>query len=271
MVAEEPEPVGQVAVVGGDHAALTGGDVLRRREAEHRGAAEPAHRSAAVRRPVCFGGILDEQDAGLIGDGREAVQVGRLAAVVDGHDGLGGGRDPAGHVGGVEVEGVGLYVGEDGRGAHVQHRGRGRDEGHGRHDHLVARADAEAEVDAGEGHRAAGEGDGMVDLVGLGEGVLEGERGWAVGEDPRAEDLRDGRQLVVADIGSGETDAHGIGCGWRVHEPGQRRRRSSGAPPSSRPRSTAAIRGAACPSQPSGRVATQSPARAVRAAVTMRA
>ena len=62
-VAKQPQPLGEVVVVGHDHAALAGGDDLVRVEAEAGHGSERAGLAAADGRAVRLGAVLDHGEA----------------------------------------------------------------------------------------------------------------------------------------------------------------------------------------------------------------
>ena len=84
--AQETEALREVGVVGGDHAALAGGDGLDGMEAEDRRGAAAADRPPTIRRAERVRRVLDQCDAVPRGEGTERIQVDRLPREVDRHD-----------------------------------------------------------------------------------------------------------------------------------------------------------------------------------------
>ena len=84
VVAQQAQPVRDVVVVGGDHAAFAGRDVLRRVEREGRHP-EAADAPAVDGRAVSLGRVLDDRGTVPPGDRRDRRHVGRLAVEVHRH------------------------------------------------------------------------------------------------------------------------------------------------------------------------------------------
>src|SRR5207248_4823461 len=96
--------VGEVIVVGEDDAALAAGDDLRRIEAERAGDTEGAGHLVAERRPVRMRRVLEEEDAALVAQRLEVMDVRRDQTADVDHDdagGVGSDRRP----GGIHVDG----------------------------------------------------------------------------------------------------------------------------------------------------------------------
>jgi hypothetical protein len=86
--------------------------------------------------------ILDQHEAVPSLQLEDRIEVDRMAGEVHDDDGPGARGDRCGELHRIDVEGLGIDVGQDRRGADM-HRGIGRGgEGDGRGDDLVARADA---------------------------------------------------------------------------------------------------------------------------------
>src|SRR3546814_9776435 len=79
----------KLGVVGGDHAAFADGKGFTRHHARGGDVAERPAIASVIKRAVRVGVVLDHPDAVLAGDGKDAVVVGRMAGVVDRHDGPG--------------------------------------------------------------------------------------------------------------------------------------------------------------------------------------
>ena len=91
VLAQLAQARGELGVLGGDHAALAGGDHLARVQREARQRAERADRPALVGRADRARRVLDEQQPALVGEREERVHVGGQPDLVDRHDGLGRG------------------------------------------------------------------------------------------------------------------------------------------------------------------------------------
>jgi hypothetical protein len=141
--AQDAQPVGERGVVAHDHAALAGGDVLDRMEAEDGRVAARADLDAPVDGAQRVRRVLDDPEAVPHRQRPQRGHVGRLAGEVHRDQRARGGRDPARDVGGVDAQRLGVDVGEDrARTAQLDDVGRRRP-GEGRHDDLVARPQPE--------------------------------------------------------------------------------------------------------------------------------
>ena len=87
VMAEAPNRVGELGLVGRDRAALTGRDDLARVEGEAAHQAERAARRIAIARAERAGGVLDEHDL-LRDGGLQLLPFDRPAEEVDGEHGL---------------------------------------------------------------------------------------------------------------------------------------------------------------------------------------
>src|SRR5262249_26531720 len=145
-----------VLVIEHERATLDGGDVLVGVEAEGDEVAGGADGPAAPGAAEGLGGVLDDAEAVLLGDGVEAVAGPGQAGEVGQDDGAGGGRDGGLDAAEVEVARHGVDVDEHGPGADLEDDVGGGDPGERGGDDLVAGADA---------------GDAEGDLEGAGAGV----------------------------------------------------------------------------------------------------
>ena len=180
VVGDEPCPVRQVGVARHDGAAVAEGAEVFAREkagASHvaKGAGGALHSGALVHGTEALGVVFNEAQPMLLGPGHEGVHVGALPEEVHHDDGLRAGGSGALGRGGVEVEGVGVDVCEDGGGADFGHDfGRG-DEGKVGDDDLVAWADTERAQGEVQGVCAVAAADDVgVELEGGAEFGLEG-------------------------------------------------------------------------------------------------
>ena len=92
-VAQAAAALGQAVVVGDDHAALAGGDMLVGVEAEGADVAEAAAGPSLVGLAMHLGGVLDDLQAVLPRDVQQRVHIHRQAVDMHHHDGLGARRD----------------------------------------------------------------------------------------------------------------------------------------------------------------------------------
>ncbi len=199
---------------GGDEAGVAeGGEVFSGVEAEGGGVAEGACGDGVPGGAEGLGGVLDEQEAGMLElEGDEGVEVGALTVEVNGEDGLdvGAAGEDLGGGGGGEVEGEGVDVGEEGNGAGTEDGGGGGEEAEGGGDDELGFGGCVGEAvvaDAGgrecepEGVGAAGAADGVGGGAGEGGGGFEGGDLGAEDELLRSEGGLEGLHDFVADEG----------------------------------------------------------------------
>lgn len=195
-----------VGVRRDDGAALTGGDVLLQLETEGPRVTDRAHRPPPVADPAGLGGVLQDPDAVLTGDGQDGVHVGGGVVQVDGHDREGPLGDELLPRRRVEGERV-VDVGEDGDAARGDDGVDAADEGGRRHDDLTALGYPQADQGAGQGGGAGGHADRVGCLVQGGEPLLEPldaalERGTVVPEQGAAlQHVQCGGLLLLAPQG----------------------------------------------------------------------
>ncbi len=141
LVAETAAHVGELAIVGDDHAAFAGGDLLVGIEAEDAAAAEGSDFAFFVAAAEAFAGVFDEGDFVAGCELGEIVHAGGIAEGFDGEDGFGFRRDRLLGFLHIHVERGAFDIDEDGgRADHLDDVGGG-DEGKGGGDDLVAGAD----------------------------------------------------------------------------------------------------------------------------------
>jgi hypothetical protein len=190
VVDEPPRRVGDVRAVGGDHPALARGHVLRRVKREGAHVADGADWRALERRAVGLRRVLDEGYVVGVGDVGEVVHGRGESVEVNRDDGVDVAvefPDSVLDAVGVEVERLGIDVGEGGDAARHADGVRGGDERERRRDDVTARADADALDGRMERRRPVRRRDGVVDLTRLRECGLEGSDLRPVGEVPGAE------------------------------------------------------------------------------------
>ena len=174
VAAEQPQAVGQIVGLRGQHAAVAGpAEVLRRIEAEAADGADGAHAAAVDLRADRLGGVFHDRDAPRPGDLGQGHGVDRLAEQVDGDDGLRGRRDQRGNVLRVDIERLRIDVGKDRPRAQPRDRaGRGEKREAGQ-DHLVARGNVQGHQGQQQGVAARGAADGVLCLAVAGHLLFE--------------------------------------------------------------------------------------------------
>src|SRR5438445_6311099 len=80
---------GQLLVVGGNDSAFAGGEVFAGLEGERAYVADGPGEATFERSAVSVGGVFDDGQAVLFGDGYDRIHVGHLPGEVDGDDGFG--------------------------------------------------------------------------------------------------------------------------------------------------------------------------------------
>ena len=173
MIAVTHGPPRQLGVVGGYHAAFAGRDDFSRMEGEATEIPPTADRFAVVGSADGAGGVFDHGDPVLARDAQDAIELGRQAEKVDCHDRPCATRDGCFEGVGIEVEGLGRYVGKDGLRPHVLRAVRGRHPGERRHDHFVVGLQAERERGEVQRRGTGGGGDGVLDLMPFRQPPLE--------------------------------------------------------------------------------------------------
>lgn len=172
-VAQAAAGLGQLLVVGDDHAAFAGGDVLVGVEAEGADIAEAAAGAAFVGLSMHLSGVFEHFQAVLTGQFQHRVDIYRQAEDVDHHDGLGAGGDAGLDLAYVHVPGDRVAV--------HQHRlcpasddlADAGDDGEAGHDDFVAGADAQGVNSGIQGGGAVADGDGVTAAHALGESLFE--------------------------------------------------------------------------------------------------
>jgi len=135
------------------------------------------------------------------GDGLESFHVGWDAECVDDQQGAGAGCNGTLDRSGIEVQGDGINLREDRRGAHLKNGIGDGDEGEGRDDHLVAFADAEDEQSQMKACGAGADGYCMRNGVICGKCGFEGGEFGTQAEVRSAENGGDGVDFCVCNVG----------------------------------------------------------------------
>ena len=169
------KPIGQLVVVGGEHAAVAGAaEVLGRIEAEAADVADRAGAAAVELGADRLGGVFDDRQPGAR---RRFEQIGSISAhwpnrwtgsmalVAGVISPLDGRR--------IDVERVRIDVGEDRPGAQPGDGAGGGEEGEAGQDHLVARPDVQGHQRQQQGVAARGTADGVPRLAVVGHALFE--------------------------------------------------------------------------------------------------
>ena len=169
MDAQAGDAAGEALIGGGDHAGVAeAAEVLRRVEAERGGIAQTARAASVIPGTDGLRGIFQHEQPASLGDGVDRPHVGGLAVQMDRDDRPRLRRDGAFESCRVEVQGFGLDVDEDGRGAGAPDGAGGREERVRRGDDLVARPDSQGHQgqEQGVGARGAPDGEGGLAVAG---------------------------------------------------------------------------------------------------------
>ncbi len=113
MVAYQLAAQGKLVVVGYQHAAFAGVDMLVIVEAKAADVAYRADRFAFVMHARCLGCVLDDFEAVLLGQRHDRVHVAGLAENMHQHDGLSARRNDLGDGGGTDVKAIFIDVGKN--------------------------------------------------------------------------------------------------------------------------------------------------------------
>ena len=205
-------------VVGDDDAAFAGGDLFVRIEAEDAAAAEGAGLAALVGGAQGFAGILNEGDLVAGGEHGDLVHADGIAKGLDAENGLGFGGDGFFGFGGIEVKGLGVDVHKHGGGTYHFDDIRRCDKREGRGKDFVARADAHGEEAAVEAGGAGIDGYGFVNVEVIAECVFKLGAFGAEGEVSGSQDVNDGLDFGIGDVGAGERDLDVIHGQFRNNE-----------------------------------------------------
>ena len=139
----------------------------------------------------------------------ERVHVRGDAEGVNDENGARAGSDGPLDGGGVEIEGDGIDLRKDRRGAHLKHGVGHGDKGKGRQDDFVALADAQREQRQMQAGCAGTDGYSVLNAVIRGQLRLERRELRTPAKMRRAQDGSNGRDLGLGDVGRGEGNARG--------------------------------------------------------------
>ena len=130
-------------VVGDEHTAFAGGDVLVGEEAERGTVADGSEFLAFVLRQRAVAGILNHLEVVLAGNRHNLVHSGRETSHMNHHNALGLGRNLTLDVSGIDIDMVGPHdIGKDGSSTHITDAVAGGSKGQRWADHLIAGAEA---------------------------------------------------------------------------------------------------------------------------------
>ena len=137
--AKHLETLGHGGIVGGDQAAIAGSaEIFGRKETEAAKIAEGSGEAAVVARADGLRGVFHDKKIFGFGDGEDGSEIGGKPEEMDGHDGFGVCGDGGFDIFGIEIEGDGIDVDEDGLGAELEDGAGGGNEAEGSGDDLVA-------------------------------------------------------------------------------------------------------------------------------------
>jgi len=206
LVSEGAAGLGEAFIVGDDHAAFAGGDLFIGVEAEDASAAEGADHAFAGASAEAFAGIFDEDDLVFLGELFEFGDAAGVAEDFDADDGLGFGGEGGGEFIEVDVEGFRVDIDEDGFSSDVEDAVGGGDEGEGGGDDFVVGADAGGDHSAVEACGAGGDADGVLSGGEFGAEGFELFDSGPDGESGGIEDIDDGVDFALCDVGLREGD-----------------------------------------------------------------
>ena len=191
-------------IVGDQHAAATGRQVLATAAAEATGTSpmEPRPRWFQVP-PWAWGDVLDHGQAVSVGDGQDGLHVATHAAEVHRHDRAGARGDGGLDSRRCDVVGLGIDVGKDWNEARIQDGRHAGEEGDGRDDDLGAALEAEGLEGDLKGAGSAVEANPVAGVVGRGESLLEFDDRIVVGAVAGPQPLGQRRDVVLGEDGPG--------------------------------------------------------------------
>ena len=143
--AELADAPGQVVGIGGDHAALAGGEIFGGVERKNRDRADAADAAAAVAAAQGVGGVLDHAEVVAGGEAVDFVEAAGIAGDVHRHNRPGLRRDRPSDFSRIDIGAFLLHIDQDRAGAAVNDGLAGGRKGVGGGDHFIAAADAEGE------------------------------------------------------------------------------------------------------------------------------
>lgn len=204
---EETRLLGELGVIGDEHAATAGGDDLIAVEGMDAGEAEGTGRGFAIGRAKRFGGIFNQLHTMLVATGLDGGDVRRLAIEMDKDKRLGRLADlgflfddRAGERG-IHVPAALFGIDEDGLGAEIGDGRGGRDEGQRGTQDFVARTDAGQAQREMQGGGAGRDGDGVLRADEPGEIFFKGVEIRSRRRDPIGlESFQDEFDFSAADI-----------------------------------------------------------------------
>ena len=173
LVAERLTDGGEGIVVGDDHSALAGRDLLVGIEAENSGAAEGADGAAGELAAETLAGVFDEDQFVFLGDLLDLDHPDGISKCFDGDDRLGPGRNRGGGFVGIQIERLRINISKDRRRADVQNAIGGCDETERRGDDFIPGLDAGGDHGGVKPGGAGGDADRVTATGDLGAESLE--------------------------------------------------------------------------------------------------
>ena len=178
VTAKEAHAIRNGSIIRRHRPALAGGERLDRMEGKGRGETVTAGADgcAAILRPDCMAGILDQNGACLGGQPGHARNILALSGEMDREDRFyrpPGPLDRSGQRSGRHQPGVGIHIGKNHVGPAIARRIRGRHEGHGGNNADIARLCTRRRQCQMKRGRPVGTGHGMLHLDGFGKSGLE--------------------------------------------------------------------------------------------------
>src|SRR5271166_2869677 len=141
LLTQAAQLLGQARIIGGDHAPFGGGDHLARMQAEDTDVGQRPDRTAVAAAAEGAGGIIQHVQPVPAGQTANRVDIARQPELIDRHDRPRPAGDPARDIGGIDVVGSRVDLGENRYCADVADDVDRSDESERRYDHLVAGTD----------------------------------------------------------------------------------------------------------------------------------
>ncbi len=208
LIAEGDADIGQMSIVGENHTALAGRDLLIGVECKDGHFAEGSCLSAVQFGAEGLAAVLDDGEVVFLGDGADFVEVCGAAERLDGKDGLCFFGDCGFDFRGVDVESRRVDIDEDGFCAGHHNNGCGGDECEGGCNDLVAGADFECGEAEEQAAGSAVYGDGAFPADVFGEGVFKFGQLRAERKIGASQDCADGFDFLFGDVGAGQMYSH---------------------------------------------------------------
>ena len=146
VVAQHPRAVGKLIIISHQHAGITQcAEVLGRIKAERTEITQATDRLVCAPRALGLCSILNDLQAVFLRQGAHGVHVRHLPEEMHGNDRLSLARHPAGGIFRIEVEGIGIRIDKDRRGAGAGDAAGGGKKGEGGAQHLITGTNTQAQ------------------------------------------------------------------------------------------------------------------------------